>query len=130
MIRFDFKGKQILVTGGSRGIGQAIADAFAEAGAHVHITGTQATASSYDADLSRFRYHQARLEDRGHRQALAESIPELDVLVNNAAQARDDEYEYEGFASTVDVNLNAAAELCYAFHPTLAQRRGVIVNVG
>jgi 3-oxoacyl-[acyl-carrier protein] reductase len=130
MIRFDFTGKNVLITGGTRGIGLAIADAFLVAGAAVHITGTRPDASAYEEDLSRFVYHQVRLDDRAQRQALAPSIHDLDILVNNAGQARDDEYQYEGFANTIEVNLNAVAELCYEFHPVLAARHGAIVNIG
>lgn len=130
MIRYDFSNKTVLVTGASQGIGHAIALAFVDAGATVHVTGTQAQPSMYEADLSRFIYHKAALQDRADREALAQSIPELDVLVNNAGQARDDEYEYEGFVQTMEVNLNAVVDLCYAFHARLAQRQGAIVNLG
>ena len=37
----DFKGKTALITGGTRGIGAAIADTFAQADANIIITGTQ-----------------------------------------------------------------------------------------
>jgi NAD(P)-dependent dehydrogenase (short-subunit alcohol dehydrogenase family) len=53
-IRFDYRDKTVLVTGGSQGIGHAIATAFVDAGAVVHVTGTRALTQDYDADLSIF----------------------------------------------------------------------------
>ena len=52
---FNFTGSQVLVTGGSNGIGFAIASAFADAGAVVTITGTRPAISNYENDLSRQR---------------------------------------------------------------------------
>lgn len=48
-VHFDFSGKSVLVTGGSNGIGAAVARAFRDAGAEVAITGTRA-AGSYSGD--------------------------------------------------------------------------------
>lgn len=81
---FDFSGARVLVTGGSNGIGAAIAKGFADAGAEVVITGTRASASEYDGDLSAFEYHQLQLTDKAGIESLAASIDHLDILVNNA----------------------------------------------
>lgn len=81
---FDFAGARVLVTGGSNGIGAAIAKGFADAGAEVVITGTRASASEYDGDLSAFEYHQLQLTDKAGIESLAASLDRLDILVNNA----------------------------------------------
>lgn len=81
---FDFSGARVLVTGGSNGIGAAIAKGFADAGAQVVITGTRASASEYDGDLSAFEYHQLQLTDKAGIESLAASLDRLDILVNNA----------------------------------------------
>ena len=130
MISFDYRNKCVLVTGGSQGIGYAIASAFSQAGAEVHVTGTRATRTDYDSNLSQFTYHSVRLQDQDARQALINSFSGLDVLVNNAARAGDNEYNFEDYLETIEVNLNAAANLCYGFQPLLKDSRGAIVNVG
>ena len=81
---FDFSGTRVLVTGGSSGIGAAIARGFTAAGADVVITGTRASASEYDGDLSAYEYRQLELTDKKTINALAASFDCLDVLVNNA----------------------------------------------
>lgn len=130
MIRFDFQGKRALVTGGTQGIGLGIAEAFADSGADVIVTGTRASAGEYPDDLSRFAYAQARLDRPADRAALVEAAGAIDILVNNAGQAHPDEYSMEGYGRVIEVNLNAAAELCYLFYPVLRDRGGAIVNVG
>ncbi len=130
MIQFDFQGKRVLVTGGTQGIGLGIAEAFADSGAEVIISGTRANASDYADDLSRFTYLRSRLDQPADRAALVEAAGPVDVLVNNAGQSHADEYSMEGYGRVIEVNLNAAAELCYLFHPILRDRGGTIVNVG
>ncbi|MBJ7405450.1 MAG: SDR family NAD(P)-dependent oxidoreductase, partial [Bradyrhizobium sp.] len=46
----DFSGKQVLVVGGSSGIGNGIAQAFRTKGAHVAVCGTRARAAEYSAE--------------------------------------------------------------------------------
>lgn len=128
-LTFDYSNKRVLVTGGTQGIGLGIANAFADAGAAVHVTGTRATAAAYDGDLSRFGYSQVRMENPGEREALAEAFDGLDILINNAGAAGDDEYAMEGFQRIMEVNLNAVADLCFRFHERLKATRGAIVNV-
>ncbi|MCZ6806842.1 MAG: SDR family oxidoreductase [Deltaproteobacteria bacterium] len=81
---FDFSGSRVLVTGGSNGIGAAIARGFAAAGADVVITGTRVSASEYDRDLSGYEYRQLQLTDKEASDVLDDSFDRLDVLVNNA----------------------------------------------
>lgn len=81
---FDFSGQLVLVTGGSSGIGLAIARGFHHAGAQVSITGTRDGGDAYPDDLSAFTYHQVNMLDVPAVEALAEGFERLDVLVNNA----------------------------------------------
>ncbi|MCB0906490.1 MAG: SDR family oxidoreductase [Nocardioidaceae bacterium] len=82
---YDFSGRHVLVTGGSRGLGYLLARTFSRHGARVTITGTQSLTSYYDADLTGFDYRQLDLTDGESIAELAERVGHLDVLVNNAA---------------------------------------------
>ncbi len=120
--RFDFGGAQVLVTGGSNGIGLAIASAFARAGASVTITGTRRSASDYPHDLAGFRYRQLEVRERAALDALAGGFERLDVLVNNAGSTRAyEEWKPEVFDESVDINLRAVFHLSMACKPALAK---------
>jgi NAD(P)-dependent dehydrogenase (short-subunit alcohol dehydrogenase family) len=134
---FDFSGAGILVTGGSNGIGLAVARAFHTAGADVTITGTRSGPEDYDHDLSGFRYRQCRMSDPAEIAALADSLEALDVLVNNAGQnlpGGRDEYLPEVFEEVVAVNLFSAFRLSTACRKLLAASPAdggaSVVNVG
>jgi 3-oxoacyl-[acyl-carrier protein] reductase len=129
-LQFDFSNREILVTGGTQGIGLGIAQAFASAGAKVHITGTRASAEDYEENLSEYIYHRARMERPQDREALAERISGLSILINNAGAAHDEEGTTEGFIKSIEVNLIAPADISFRFHGQIRSRGGAVVNIG
>ena len=117
-LTFDYTGANVLVTGGTAGIGNGIAQAFAKAGAAVTITGTRASAADYDDDLSAFTYHQCQVRDTDSVDALAASLGDLDILINNAGgpYPAGDEYDPEGYVASVTQNMFGPMRLtmkCY-----------------
>jgi len=130
---FDFAGAHVLVTGGSNGIGLAIACAFRDANATVTITGTRSHAGDYEADLSGFDYRHLRLPDPAGIDALSGSLERLDVLVNNAGQnlpGGRSEYDPDVFDEVVAVNLSSAFRLAQATEPLLRESGGCVINLG
>ncbi len=117
---FDYSGAQVLVTGGSNGIGLAIAKAFADSQAAVTITGTRKSPADYGHDLSRFRYRQLDLRDRAALAALGRCFEHLDVLVNNAGSTRAyEEWKPDVFRDAIDILLMSVFELSIACKPAL-----------
>lgn len=125
----DFTGKTVLITGGSDGIGYGIAQAFADAGAKVSITGTR-EADSYDRDFSAYSFYQLNVADKESVEAIAQEFQQLDVLINcvGAVLYKKQEFEREGFEKMLDINLTGVMHLCTSFLPLLEQSQGSIVN--
>lgn len=120
---FDFSGTSVLVTGGTSGIGHAIASAFASAGAAVTVTGTRGSAADYEADLSAFAFRTLEMRDAGAVDALAAGFGTLDVLVNNAGGNFPDgrsEWEPEAFSAALALNVEGAMRLSMRSHDALA----------
>jgi 3-oxoacyl-[acyl-carrier protein] reductase len=129
-MQIGFEGKRVLITGGTQGIGLGIAIAFVEAGAEVAITGTRENAGEYEADLSGFSYHRVALDCPEQRAELAETVSDIDVLINNAGLALGDETDMQNHLKVIEVNLNAVADLSYRFLPSLRSASGAVVNIG
>ncbi len=123
-----FKGKRVLVSGGTSGIGAGIARAFMAAGADVRVTGL----SQQEVDAAANEGLAASVldvADAAAVRALVGTFSSLDILVNCAGMIRrGDELDPEVFAQVVDVNLNGSMRLCAAARPLLARSKGAIVN--
>ena len=107
-VRFDFSGTSVAITGGTSGIGHALAGAFAMAGSDVTVTGRRPTPADYETDLSPFTYRQLEMRDPATIDEFTESLDRLDILVNNAgANFPDgkDEWDPATFAASLTLNL-------------------------
>ena len=117
MVRFDFSGRSILVTGGTTGIGAAIARAFLDSGADVVVTGTRAGPDDYDEAIPEgARYLQMSLSRSDDGARVAASLERLDVLVNNAGGTSTP----EDFSQAVDDNLKGTYLLTQRLEPLLS----------
>jgi 3-oxoacyl-[acyl-carrier protein] reductase len=150
MVRYDFTGKAVLVTGSSRGMGAAIVEAFARAGAVclVHYVADADGQNRRDADdtAGRCRGHGATAHvleaDVRSYEAVEKLIREafaaagrLDILVNNAgvfAQTPIAELEPERWDALMAVNLRGVLVCSQAALRAMAAggRGGAIVNLG
>lgn len=113
-LAFDFSETSVLVTGGTSGIGHAVALGFTGAGASVTVTGTKASADEYDTDLSAVDYRQLDLRDAATVDAMAERLGTLDVLINNAGAnfaGGLDEWTPGGFSAALELNVEGAMRL-------------------
>ena len=124
-------GCRVLVTGGTRGIGYAIANAFLEQGAEVHITGTAEKGHGPSDSI----YHSCDFTNTGSLENFCDILKKLgiDVLINNAGINKTGafvEFSPEDFLSIQQVNLYSAFRLIQAVLPGMTSKKwGRIVNI-
>jgi 3-oxoacyl-[acyl-carrier protein] reductase len=130
----SLEGRTALVTGGSRGIGKAIAAELADAGATV-VLGYRSGAEEAEGVASEIgaRAVQADVAEAEDAQRLVEEAGDIDILVNNAGVTRDGllaRMPDEDWRVVMDTNLGGTFNTCRAAARGMMRRRGgAIVNV-
>ncbi len=143
MSRFSLAGRNAIVTGGSRGIGRAIALGLAEAGADVLLTYRECRREADEVvkEIEKSGRHaiafQMDVTDRTSVEAVARdsrAFGPISILVNNAGVNKPTDFDKVTDAdwdSIVDVNLKGPFICVQVFLPLLAQaRNGSIVHIG
>jgi 2-deoxy-D-gluconate 3-dehydrogenase len=138
--KFRVDGKVALVTGGTKGLGKAIALALAEAGADVAVVSRTPDADVEKAILRlgrRYIHHAADLIQREHTRrvipAIVEKMGDLDIMVNNAGIIRRWpvlEYPESDWDATLEIDLTATFILSQTAGQVMMRKgRGKIINV-
>ncbi len=142
-MQIDLTDQNILITGGTRGIGRSLVDAFADTGARIAFT--------YRSSTEEAEAVVAELEDNGvkamslqgdvadtsvaqeHVDAVTDAWGTLDVLINNAGITKDNlmlRMKEEDWDAVLDVNLKGVFNYAKAaYRPMMRQRGGVIINL-
>lgn len=140
---FDLTGKTALITGGSKGIGKAIARGFAEAGADVCITARNAEAlHAAGQEIAtglgvRVECFPCDMSDRAAADAMADQVLErfgsVNILVNNAGTNRPEtllETTEETWDEILEINFTACMRLARKLAPgMIAQNWGRIIHL-
>jgi NAD(P)-dependent dehydrogenase (short-subunit alcohol dehydrogenase family) len=134
-MKIDFSEKNVLVTGGSGGIGKAICKAFSEANANVAIhyntnrSGAEDTLSSLSGN--KHAIVQADLSKPDEVEEIIKCLPNVDIVVNNAAvveQHNFDSLSYKQWQDiwkrTIEANLMGPAYLIYCASKVMREKGG------
>jgi 3-oxoacyl-[acyl-carrier protein] reductase len=137
------EGKNVIITGGSRGIGKGIAQVFAKNGANIaftyassegpalelekELTALGVKAKAYKSNAADFKESQTLID------AVAKDFDSIDVLINNAGITKDNllmRISEEDFDNVIQVNLKSVFNMTKAVQRTmLKQRYGSIINM-
>ena len=134
------KGKRALVTGGSKGIGLAVAQSLAAEGCRLDLAGRGSAALEQARDALRraapdidVRIHAVDLSKLEDQERLAQACAEVDILVNNAGANPAGEFDDtsdEIWRRAWDLKVFGYINLCRSICRAMKQRRdGVIANV-
>jgi len=135
--------KNVIITGGSRGIGKGIAEIFAQQGANVAFTYNSSSSSAKELEVHlktfgvKAKAYQSDASDFEQAQKLADEVIKdfggIDVLINNAGITKDNllmRMSEDDFDKVIKVNLNSVFNLTKAvLRPMLKQRHGSIINI-
>lgn len=135
MADLDFSNKTVLVVGGSSGIGNGIAHAFAQRGAKVEVWGTRPTAADYadedGSNLEGLTYQCVNVANAEEVDAAGVDFDTLDVLVlcQGTVRYKRQEFEREGWHEVMDVNIHSVMDVARKCKPALAAAKGSLIIV-
>ncbi len=136
---FRLDGRRALITGASRGIGRAIAAAYAQAGARLALSAR--TAANLEQVAGQVREHGAEVHTFGAHltdaqaptrlvEHAAEALGGLDIVVNNAGDAGHDGLTLDVYRRLLHVNLRAPVLITQAARPFLLESDApVVINL-
>lgn len=131
----DFSGKNVLVVGGSSGIGNGIAQAFRARGGTVSAWGTRPSAADYSeadgSNLEGIAYTQVDVGDPEQIFAASGPAGGLDILVlsQGIVAYQRAEFERGGWDKVMSVNLDSLIHCCEKFKADLSGRQGSIIII-
>ncbi|HZP75198.1 MAG TPA: glucose 1-dehydrogenase [Pseudolabrys sp.] len=143
MSMFDLSGRVAIVTGGNGGIGLAMAEAIAGAGASIMLAGRNAKKA--DAALTQIRgrgakamFHETDVADAQACKALVETTAKtfgrVDILVNNAGttvRRQPQDLAVEDWHKVIETNLTGAFVCAQAAYPHMLKAGGgKVINIG
>lgn len=129
-LKFDFQNKNVVITGGARGIGLQLTRQFLEAGATVSVweysSESMATAKAELASFAdRLHFQQVDVSKFASVEAAAENLPfKVHILINNAGITRDKSFgkmTSEDFQSVIDTNLTGVFNCTKSLLPKFAE---------
>ena len=132
----DFNKKNVLVIGGSSGIGRGIAESFVNYNANVCITGTRDSINDYEENISKnigkCNYQQLDLSNHDNLKKIDLPFNNLDHLIcsQGIVAYKRKEFEMDTFKKVVDLNLNSIMASCSFFQEKLSQSNGSIIIIG
>ena len=121
-----FTKKNAFISGGTSGIGLALAKGFAQAGYQVTASGIGQLPDTYES----IEFISIDVTDGDIVTDYFEQIKTLDTLINAAGIIRrEDEHHPKTFEQVVDTNLNGTMRLCSAARNAIARAKGSIINI-
>jgi short-subunit dehydrogenase len=138
-MNLDLKGRSVLITGASKGIGYVIAETMAAEGCNLHLAARDEVAmKDLAARLTRdhgvaVTVHRSDLGNTGDVQALGKACADVDILVNNAGDIPPgtiDQIDGETWRKAWDVKVYGYVDLTRVIYPHMcARKKGVIINI-
>ncbi|WP_276392012.1 3-oxoacyl-[acyl-carrier-protein] reductase [Eudoraea chungangensis] len=137
------EGKNVIITGASRGIGKGIAEIFANHGANVAFTFSSSEAPALELEKAltekgiKAKAYKSNAASFGAAEELVKQVLEdfggIDILINNAGITKDNllmRMGEEDFDSVIEINLKSVFNMTKAVQRTmLKQRKGSIINM-